>query len=87
MYDLTCTSIKYAFRTNYSVVNPIQQNIRCYMNKTDKSLGGSQSNSDADYLVMHPVNMLSITGKSLASDQTVKVRNTCILQGKPNMIY
>ena len=57
------------------------------MNKTDKSLGESQSNSDADYLVMHPVNMLSITGKSLASDQTVKVRNTCILQGKPNMIY
>ena len=60
MFDLT--SFKYAegCRTNYSAVNPIQQNIRCYTNKTVKSLGESQSNSNADYLVVHPANKLSI---------------------------
>ena len=59
------TSFKYAegCRTNYSAVNPIQQNIRCYTNKTVKSLGESQSNTNADYLVVHPAYMLSSTGK------------------------
>ena len=63
MFDLT--SFKYAegCRTNYSAVNPIQHNIRCYMNKTVKSSGESQSNNNADYLVVHPVYMLSSTGK------------------------
>ena len=64
MFDLT--SFKYAegCRTNYSAVNPIQQNIRCYTKKTVKSLGESQSNNNADYLVVHPANKLSIiTGK------------------------
>ena len=49
----------------FSAVNPIQQNIRCYTNKTVKSLGESQSNSNADYLVVHPVNMLSSTGQMI----------------------
>ena len=84
MFDLTCMSFKYAesYRTNYSAVNPLQQNIRCYTNKTYKSLGESQSNSNTDYLVVHPANMLSIiTGK-----RSDKVINTCTLQGKPKMI-
>ena len=81
MFDLT--SFKYAegCRTNYSAVNPIQQNIRCYTNKTVKSLGESQSNTNADYLVVHPAYMLSSTGKWLD-----KVLNTCTPQGKPKMI-
>ena len=85
MYNLTYTSFKYAegCRTNYSAVNPIQQNIRCYTNTTVKSLGESQSNSNADFLVVYPANMLSSTGQMIRQS---KFSTPASLQGKPKMI-